>query len=446
MNDLPDGWASTTIGEVAAFGPKHPPDTPRDQKVAFVPMPAVNEFSGEVDAPQERELAEVWSGYTHFRSGDVICAKITPCMENGKAAVVRHLPHDLACGSTEFHVLRPGAGICADYLWRFLRQKTFREDAEHSMTGAVGQRRVPADFLKQAPLPVPPTAEQRRIVAKVDSLSAKSSRARDHLDDIPRLVEKYKEMIVATSLAGSTTQHWRGQRGLFDPRRQSLSDVAEDFSYGSAAKSAAHGSVPVLRMGNIQGGRLDWSDLVYTSDDREIGKFRLRSGDVLFNRTNSPALVGKTALFRGEREAIYAGYLIRIRCTPDLHPAFLSLYLNSPLGRAYCWSVKTDGVSQSNINARKIAAFEMLVPTIDEQREIVRRIEAAFAWIDRLAAGATSARKLVDRLDQAVLAKAFRGKLVPQDPTDEPASALLARIKAERTTTSAPSRRRNKAT
>jgi type I restriction enzyme, S subunit len=180
--------------------------------------------------------------------------------------------------------------------------------------------------------------------------------------------------------------------------------------------------------GNIQSGRLDWSDLVYTSDLREIAKYRLAPGDVLFNRTNSPELVGKTAVYAGEREAAYAGYLIRVRCSSALKPEYLSYCLGSPAGRDYCWRVKSDGVSQSNINATKLAAFMFPLPTPEEQAEIVRRVESLFAWADRLEARHAAARAHVERLTPALLAKAFRGELVPQDPADEPASELLERL------------------
>jgi type I restriction enzyme S subunit len=209
---------------------------------------------------------------------------------------------------------------------------------------------------------------------------------------------------------------------------------ASDFSYGSAAKSAPSGNVPVLRMGNIQDGNLDWSDLVYTSDPREIEKYRLTAGDVLFNRTNSPALVGKTAVYRGERPAIYAGYLIRVRCGERLDPEYLAYCLNSSPGRDYCRRVKTDGVSQSNINAKKLAAFEFKLPSMDEQREIVRRIEAAMDWLNIVATEQEKAARLLDHLDQGLLAKAFCGELVPQDPNDETAETLLERIRAARST------------
>ena len=106
--------------------------------------------------------------------------------------------------------------------------------------------------------------------------------------------------------------------------------------------------------------------------------------------------------------------------------------LNSPIGRTYCWSVKSDGVSQSNINAKKLAAFSFLLPTREEQVEIVRRIKKALDWLSFVGLEQSQAAHLLDHLDEANLAKAFRGELVPQDPNDEPASVLLASIMAER--------------
>lgn len=214
----------------------------------------------------------------------------------------------------------------------------------------------------------------------------------------------------------------------------SLEDVASEFSYGSSTKSSLSGSVPVLRMGNIQEGKLDWSDLVFTSDINEIEKYQLLTGDVLFNRTNSPELVGKTAVYKGERPAIYAGYLIRVRCSAELLPDYLNYCLNSPAGRDYCRSVKSDAISQSNINARKLAAFEFELPSVEEQAEIVRRTEILFAFLDVLEARYKAACAQVERLTPTLLAKAFRGELVLQDPNDEPALVLLERIHAERAT------------
>ena len=288
--------------------------------------------------------------------------------------------------------------------------------------------------MAQIRAPLPPLLEQHRIVVKVDGLTARTACARKELDRIPTLIVRYKQRLLALAFSGELTAGWRAAKGLSDAEEVTLADVAKGFSYGTSAKSAPAGDVPVLRMGNIQDGKLDWTNLVFTSDKTEVKKYALIPGDVLFNRTNSPELVGKTALYRGEQEAVYAGYLIRIQCTDKLMPEFLTYSLNGPAGRDYCWKVKTDGVSQSNINAKKIAAFRFLLPCLEEQAEIVRRIESAFGWLDRMAADHAAAARLLPKLDAAILAKAFLGELVPQDPNDEPAAKLLERIKAERGT------------
>lgn len=284
--------------------------------------------------------------------------------------------------------------------------------------------------MEQRKISLPPLAEQKRIAAKLDALNATSARARAELARIETLVSRFKQAVLCKAFSGELTKEWR--KGDEWPEPVRLADVAGSFAYGSAAKSQKVGAVPVLRMGNIQEGKLDWSDLVYTDDQDEIAKYRLQPGDVLFNRTNSPALVGKTAMFTGEREAIFAGYLIRIHAGPMLIPEYLTYALNSPDGRAFSWKVKTDGVSQSNISAAKLKEFSFSVPPLEEQQEIVCRIESAFAKIDRLAAEAKRALDLIGKLEETILAKAFRGELVPQDENDEPANLLLERTRAER--------------
>ncbi len=297
--------------------------------------------------------------------------------------------------------------------------------------------------------PLPPLAEQVRIAQKLDELLAQVDTLKARIDGIPALLKRFRQSVLAAAVSGRLTEEWRSANFSEGAQESSitgcsedfawpvvrLGEVARDFSYGSSSKSQPIGDIPVLRMGNIQGGRLDWDDLVFSSDKEEIKKYSLQAGDVLFNRTNSPELVGKTAIYKGEQPAIYAGYLIRVRCGETLAPEFLNYCLNSPQGRDYCWQVKTDGVSQSNINAKKLADFRFGLPSVEEQKEIVRRVEQLFAFADQLEAKVTSAKSRIDHLTQSILAKAFRGELVPQDPNDEPASVLLERIQAQRAAT-----------
>ena len=206
-----------------------------------------------------------------------------------------------------------------------------------------------------------------------------------------------------------------------------LGDVASDFQYGSAEKSQPEGKIAVLRMGNInRQGQVDYSDLVYTSNDAEIAKYLLNKNDVLFNRTNSPEWVGKTAIYKGEIPAIYAGYIIRIK--PHFNSDYLNYLMCSDYERNWSKEVKTDGVHQSNINAQKLMAFAVPLPPLAEQQRIVEKIQEAFTEIDAIEKNKELLKTHIKQTRQKILDLAIHGKLVPQNKSDEPASVLLERI------------------
>ena len=147
--------------------------------------------------------------------------------------------------------------------------------------------------------------------------------------------------------------------------------ITTDLSYGTAKKSLTKGKIAVIRMGNIQAGEINYDDLMYSSDEADILRYCLEKNDLLFNRTNSPDLVGKTAIYRGDMPAIYAGYLIRIHTFIDSE--YLNIVMNSNYARRYYNLVKTDGVNQSNINAKNLAVFIIPIPPFEEQRRIAKQ-------------------------------------------------------------------------
>lgn len=158
-----------------------------------------------------------------------------------------------------------------------------------------------------------------------------------------------------------------------------LGKLVRSVEYGSAAKSDVKGAVPVLRMGNLQGGKIDWSDLVYTDDIDEIKKYTLQPGDVLFNRTNTIDLVGKASIYEGGCRAIFAGYLIRINVVPDLLDSrFLNYILNTEFSRKYSAKVLSVAVGQANINGQKLKTYPIpLPPTKTEQEDIAQALSDA---------------------------------------------------------------------
>ena len=203
---LPEGWRLTRIGDIVEVGPKKADLSP-DTVVSFVPMPRVKEVSGQINLVDSITAGEgKRRNLTYFEDGDVIFAKITPCMENGKIALARGLTGGAAFGSTEFHVLRPSDAVDARYLRYFLVQEDFRAEAERSMTGAVGQRRVPRSFLTNYLIPLPPMDEQQRIVAVLEDHLCRLDAASHSIDRVSDVTVSLRRSLLAAAFSGRFTK------------------------------------------------------------------------------------------------------------------------------------------------------------------------------------------------------------------------------------------------
>lgn len=332
-------------------------------------------------------------------------------------------------------------------------------------------------FLEKSEFPLPPLPEQHRIVAKIEELFSELDKGVEALKTSQQQLKVYRQSVLKWAFEGKLTEEWRKQQKDLPTASQILEqirterekaakaigrklkptapltdaeltelptlpeewcwvkvgDVTSDVEYGTSAKSKEKGKVVVVRMGNIQNCRIRWDDLQYTDSEEEIEKYRLKRNDVLFNRTNSPELVGKTAIYKGEIPAIFAGYLIRLNQLTVLVGAdYINYFLNSHVAKRHGNSVKTDGVNQSNINGTKLAAYPFPCCSFAEQHQIVQEIESRLSVADKVEESIAESLKQAEALRQSILKKAFSGKLVPQDPNDEPADKLLARIRAER--------------
>ena len=207
-----------------------------------------------------------------------------------------------------------------------------------------------------------------------------------------------------------------------------LEDIVCELKYGTSEKSSSVGKIAVLRMGNITNvGTIDYSNLVYSSNDEDIEQYSLEKDDLLFNRTNSSEWVGKTAIYKEEQPAIYAGYLIRVR--PLLiSPDYLNTVMNSGYYHGWCYNVKTDAVNQSNINAQKLSQLMIPIPPLKEQGRIVAEMDKWISLIDIVKNAKADLQTTIKQAKSKILDLAIHGKLVPQDPNDEPAIELLKRI------------------
>ncbi|MFC3166878.1 restriction endonuclease subunit S [Paracoccus fontiphilus] len=442
MSELPRGWSVAIIKSVADINPKHDSTTDRETEVSFVRMPAVDEHLGVITTPDIKPLKDVWKGFTHFAEGDVIFAKITPCMENGKTAVARGLNNGLACGSTEFHVLRPTEALNADYIWRYLRQKSFRAEAEAAMTGAVGQRRVPKPFLEERELHLPPIAEQRRIVAKLDRLSAHSAAARDHLAHTTKLATRAKQAILDAETVQATVDC-----GVVTI--EEIADVMFDGPFGSNLKSEDYTAegVRVVRLENIGVMEFRAEKITFISERKykTLQRHSLHPEDIVFSSFVADDV--RAALIPANLgSAINKADCFCVRCDKNIvDPKYLLFRLSAR--RTYLdMEDLVHGATRPRIGLKHLKAYKISLPALEQQKAIVRRIEAAFARIDRMTKDTSRAAHLLDQLDERLLAKAFRGELVPQNPEDEPAEALLTRIREARATAPKQKRGRRKET
>ena len=227
-----------------------------------------------------------------------------------------------------------------------------------------------------------------------------------------------------------------------------VSAISEMIQYRTSEKAGDNPSgIPVIRMGNIQDGKLIFDKLKYFPKEwTQLHDFLLEAGDVLFNRTNSAELVGKTAVYENHHpEAVFASYLIRARVNKNVYsPDLLSAFINSLYGRQYIASVVSQQVGQANVNGTKLSSMSIPLPPLAEQFRIVAEIERRLSVADETEKTIDQSLKQAERLRQSILKRAFEGKLVPQDPDDEPASVLLERIKAEKAKRGAEKKTKNK--
>lgn len=214
-----------------------------------------------------------------------------------------------------------------------------------------------------------------------------------------------------------------------------LRDVIYPPKYGTSSKSLSNGDVPVLRMGNIQDGEVVYDKLVFSNNVEDNRKYLLQDGDLLFNRTNSAELVGKTAIFKGNRHVIYAGYLILLRPI-KANSEYLNYIFSSPYVRSYCKEVKTIGVQQCNINAEKVSQLLVPIAPFEEQMRIVDKIKEVLPSVDKYSISQYNLDllnvSLSECLKKSILQEAIQGRLVPQIAEEGTAKELLEQIKKEK--------------
>lgn len=420
--EVPENWVWVRLGAVCYASKEKSNDF--SNEIKYIGLEHLEKDKGIVGFSS---ADKVKSTKNAFQEGQILYGRLRPYLNK----------HDIASFSgvcsTDILVFEASVLVANVLVDKFFNLPFFIEYVVANSKG-INLPRVSEKTILNTTFPLPPLSEQQRIVERIEELFAKLDEAKERLQEVADSFAVRKAAILHKAFTGELTKQWRRENGVSDEswEEKTIGEICSSLKYGTSKKSSDDGEVVVLRMGNLQNGEIDWSNLAYTSDEEDIKKYLLKSGDVLFNRTNSPELVGKTSIYRGEMPAIYAGYLIKLDYEKNIVVGdYLNYYLNSSKAKEYYMQVKTDGVSQSNINAKKIGEFEIPLPTISEQHEIVRLIDDLLAR-ERAAQQATEqALASIDLMKKSILARAFRGELGTNKASEASALELLKQVLAE---------------
>lgn len=332
------------------------------------------------------------------------------------------------------HVLREKKGfIDGRYVEAFLNSFDYK-----GYVSGTTRLKLTQASMKEIPIPLAPYSEQKRIADKLDAVLARVDICRQRLNRVPVILKRFRQSILAAATSGKLTEDWRDQ--YF---KNSKSDAFSLVPFGNLIKTIRGGSTevpsseisdfPILRSSSVRQGEIDFSDVKYLnrSQSTRVDNF-IENGDILFTRLNGTAeYVGNCVVVTNVSPGKYQ-YPDRLFCAKlkdKIHPAYCMYAFSAPDVRREIETRAKSTAGHKRISIQDVKEIEIRLPsTIDEQQEIVRRVENLFAFADRLEARLVTARIATERLTPALLAKAFRGELVPQDPDDEPASELLARI------------------
>lgn len=392
------------LGEVCDINPRLPKahGLQDDCEVGFVPMAAVNEASGTIEQRLTRRFAEVKKGYTPFAEDDVLFAKITPCMENGKAAIARGLAGGRGFGSTEFHVLRARESVLPEWLYYFVRQRRFRREARRSFTGTTGQQRVPAAFMAGAAIPVPELAEQRRMI---DVLSRAESIVRLRRE----ARRKTEQLILAihADMFGDAAANPRGWPVA------TLGDALERIDSGKSPRCHDRPKAPdewgVLRLSALKDAAYNESEHK-TLPDKEVPDARceVRRGDLLLSRKNTLELVGTPAyVWETQGRLLLPDLIFRLCPRPEsgAHPLYLWALLMAPaMRRRLRLMASGTAASMLNISKERLRTLPIMVPPLAHQQAFADHATALHSISLQQQAALANAEATFE----ALLARAFK--------------------------------------
>jgi type I restriction enzyme S subunit len=468
VSDLPTSWIAVQLDEVCVATEQQVPDP--DCRFLYIDISAIDRESKRITSPKSLLGANAPSRARKLvRAGDTLVSMTRPNL-NAVAMVPADLDGQIA--STGFEVLR-APGIDPRWVGYLVRTSAFVDAMSALVQGALYPAVRPKD-VRAFPAPIAPRQEQQRIADKLDSVLARVDACCDRLTRVAPLLKRFRQSVLAAATSGRLTENWRAaqantigsnedrMRQLLDARaklwkgrgKYKLPEPAESQESSEflslpnswirgtldhivwSVKDGPHFSpkyessgIPFISGGDVSPGHIDLSSTKFISEElhQELSlRCKPELHDVLYTKGGTTGIAAVNTINREFNVWVHVAVL---KLLPEdlIDPFFVEMTLNSP--GCYAQSQRyTHGVGNQDLGLTRMVKITLPLPPIAEQTEIVRRVEALFAFSDRLEARLAKAQFAVDRLTPALLAKAFRGELVPQDPGDEPATELLRRL------------------
>lgn len=419
-SDLPQGWVVERLGDICSK-PQYGWTTSAEKHGHGVKLLRTTDISrGRVDWSTVPACKTPPDNIKKFKihPGDIVVSRAGSV---GVSHVVETECPEAVFASYLIR-FRPLGGIASEFIHAFLNSPAYWRAVSEEAAG-IALQNINASKLADMEIPVPPLAEQRRIIAALEGLLPRVRAVRERLARVRAILKRFRRAVLTAACSSGESI--------------ALREILESLTYGTATRCLPNSSChPVLRIPNVVEGSIDKSDMKYAAlEAREMQKLALQAGDLLMIRSNGSAtIVGRMALVsKAEAGFAFAGYLMRLRFdVRRANPAFLNLALRAQEVRDQIELPLRSTSGVHNINSDEVRSLRICLPPLTGQAEIVRRVNALFALADAIEARVATAAARAERLTQSILARTFRGELVPQDPADEPAALLLDRIRAGR--------------
>ncbi|STZ76533.1 restriction endonuclease subunit S [Bergeriella denitrificans] len=418
LGEIPEHWEVKRLRFLLDLNPvKSELNLPEDTLVSFIPMEAVN-LDKNLTLSQEKNLDEVYKGYTYFKNDDVVLAKITPCFENGKAAIAQNLTNGIAFGTTELHVLRAKTIINNQFLYYLIKSDVFMKVGESEMYGAGGQKRISEEFVKNFSVGLPPLPEQTAIADYLDK----------QLGDIDALIAKQQTLLTllaeqrAATITTAVTkglnpntpmknsgvawlrdipEHWEVKRLKF------LGEIILGLTYSPENITNEDNGTLVLRSSNVQDGKLVFDDNVFVNSEIPQKIITTENDILICSRNGSRALIGKCALIEGKGLNQAFGAFMTVYRTP--YRKFIYYALNSEIFKSQLGLFLTSTINQ--LTTQVLGNFNIAFPPLSEQTAIADYLDQKTAEIDRLT---DTVNQTIGRLKEyrtALITQAVTGKI-----------------------------------